>query len=85
MSNPAQNSRAATLAKEILDDLRGAAFYGDPEVLAPMLRTGADVTPADVRNAVEVIRGLLRLYATGTPPDRAETKLAEHLERVGVR
>jgi hypothetical protein len=86
MSDEIAAIKAAKLAKEILSDLRGAAYYADPKVLAPRLRTGTEATaPKDEEAAVEVIRKILHLYANGAIPDRVEAELARLLETIGPR
>jgi hypothetical protein len=56
MTEATASRRASELARMILDDLRGAAYYADPQVLAGLIRTGDRQTPEDERNAVEVLR-----------------------------
>jgi hypothetical protein len=86
MSDRSEKTQAQQLAKTIMDDLRGAGYYADPKTLADMIRRGANTGSDDERNAVEIIRLLLRMYSTGTPQqDQVEKRLADLLESMGVR
>lgn len=77
------NQRATQLAKDILDDLRGAAYYVDPKILGELLK-GTQSTEADGRRrADEVLRYLLQKYAPRQPTEKDLQELAGFLETSG--
>ncbi len=74
------NESATRLAKDILDDLHGATYYADPEVLGGLLK-GIQGTEADgKRRAVEILRYLLHKYAPRQPTAKDIEELAGLLE-----
>ena len=77
------SQRATQLAKDILDDLRGAAYYVDPNILGGLLK-GTQSTEADgERRAGEVLRYLLQKYAPHRPTEKDIDELAGILETSG--
>jgi hypothetical protein len=76
------NENAKKLAGQLVDDLRGAAYYADPEILAGILpdRVGGQVKNESA--AIEVLRALLRKYATKYA---TVEEVADALEGVGIR
>lgn len=79
------NVRATELARQILDDLRGATYYADPKVLGGLLK-GTQGTETDgERRAVEVLRYLLHQYAPQHAADKDIEALARTLESSGIR
>ena len=76
------NEKAKRLADQLLDDFRGAGYYADPEILGDIL---ADRLGGQVRNesaAIDVLRALLRKYATKYA---TVDEVADVLEGTGVR
>jgi len=77
------------LAEQILDDLSGAAYYADPEILAGILR-GHVAAPQDAEGAARgILIELLRRYAgpalAKASKSEEVTAIAGVLEHNGVR
>jgi hypothetical protein len=51
------------LAEDTLADFRGAGYYADPGILAGYIENVAGLPNFDENRAIEVLRGLLRIYA----------------------
>jgi hypothetical protein len=56
------NEQALKLAETILDDFRGAGYYADPKELAQYLNGAAGRSDINEGMAIEIFRGLLRVY-----------------------
>lgn len=79
----APSQRTTQLAKDILDDLRGASYYVDPKILGELLK-GTQNTEADgERRAGEVLRYLFQKYAPRRPTEKDIEELAGILETSG--
>lgn len=75
------SEQAKQRANSIFNDLRGAAYYADPKILGGYLG-GAPGTEQEAEGAaVEVLRFLLRRYATEYATDRDVEQLAELIDR----
>ncbi len=74
------SQHATQLAKNILDDLRGATYYADPKILGGLLK-GTQGTEVDgERKASEVLRYLLQKYAPRCPTEKDLEDLARVIE-----
>jgi hypothetical protein len=78
------NQKATELARNILDDLRGATFYADPEILGGLLQSYVG-TEQSKKAAVEILRYLLHKYANPGTSDKDIEELADQLENHGVQ
>ena len=80
------NQKATEMARNILDDLRGSAYYADTKVLADLLQSYVG-TEHSAQAAVEILRRLLYKYASARPPANAQEieELAEQLQSYGVQ
>jgi hypothetical protein len=78
------NQKATELARNILDDLRGATYYADPEMLGELLQSYVG-TKQSKKAAVEILRYLLHKYANPGASDKDIGQLAEQLENHGVK
>jgi translation elongation factor EF-G len=77
--------RAAQLATQLLDDLRGSGYFADPKILSGFIRTGDRVTPQDEHNAQELIRLVLQMYAKGESQDQVKEGVSATLKGFGIR
>jgi hypothetical protein len=79
------SQKSTELARQILDDLRGATYYADPKILGGLLK-GYVGTEAESENAaIELLRQLLYKHASQCASDKDLEELAERLESYGVR
>lgn len=54
------NQTASELANQIVDDLKGAGFYADPAVLAPLFKSG-DVSDSQAGDRITGARNVTSL------------------------
>ncbi len=79
------NERSTELAKQILEDLRGATYYADPSILGPLLKSDHESTKDCERAAIEVLRHLLHKYVPTPASENDVQELAQVLKGIGVR
>ena len=77
--------RATLLAAQILDDLRGSAYYADPKIMAGVIRTGDQTTLQDEKNAQDLIRLMLQRFSKGDSQDEVKEGVAAALKGFGIR
>lgn len=82
------NQTAMDLAKQIVDDLKGAGYYADPAVLAPLFR-GSDVPDAkavEIAQAVitESLRHYGRSYLLSANSDTEAERVANLIRTRGI-
>ena len=66
------SQKSTELARQILDDLRGATYYADPKILGGLLK-GYVGTEAESENAaIELLRQLLYKHASQCAVTRVE-------------
>lgn len=74
------SERATQLAEHIIDDLRGAAYYAEPKILAGLFRGAQGNAEPNEHAAIEALRFLLRQYATRCATEQDIKELAERIE-----
>jgi hypothetical protein len=79
MPNGTGNTRAHELARNILDDFRGAGYYADPKILSGLIRVEGNTDSDNEQRAIEIIRLMLRAYGNGKPQEQVMEELTSAL------
>lgn len=79
------DERAATLAKQIFDDLRGATYCANPKILGGFLKGNQGTAAERERAAIEILSYLACTYVPRNASDGDVKGLALRLERLGIQ
>ena len=77
------NARARELARDILDDFRGAGYYADPKILGGFIKVEGSTDAHNQQRAVEIIRLVLRAYGSGKSQEQVMEELVSALASRG--